>query len=50
MLKKFKKHYQAEVNNMAAAEGIIKEYKEKIPSLLIDIWKTTGFGKYNKVL
>lgn len=50
MLEKFKKHYQAEVNNMAAAEGIIKEYKEKIPSLLIDIWKTTGFGKYNKLL
>lgn len=50
MLEKFKEHYQAEADNIIASENIIKEYEEKVPSLLIDIWKTTGFGKYDNGL
>lgn len=50
MLEKFKKHYQAEADNTIASEELIKKYEEKVPSLLIDIWKTTGFGKYNNGL
>ncbi len=50
MLEKFKKHYQAEVDNTIASEELIEKYQGKVPSLIIDIWRTTGFGKYNKGL
>jgi hypothetical protein len=50
MLEKFKKHYQVEVGNTVPSEALIEKYKEKVPSMLIDIWRTTGFGKYNKGL
>ncbi|WP_445456412.1 T6SS immunity protein Tdi1 domain-containing protein [Flavobacterium sp. HNIBRBA15423] len=48
MLENFKNHYHAEANNILASEELINEYKEKVPKLLIDIWTTTGLGKYNK--
>lgn len=47
MLEQFNNHYQAVSNNTIASEELVNEYKEKIPSLLVDIWQTTGFGKYN---
>lgn len=47
MLEKFRQQYQADIQNMIASEELIQKYEGKIPSLLIDIWKTTGFGKYN---
>lgn len=50
MLANFKKHYQADANNVIASEELINEYKDKVPALLIDIWKTTGLGKYNNGL
>lgn len=49
-VEQFNKHYRAGANNIIASEAIINEYKEKVPSLLIDIWETTGFGKYNNGL
>lgn len=50
MLEKFNKYYKADVDNSIASEELIVKYKEKVSSLLIDIWRTTGFGKYNKGL
>lgn len=50
MLEKFKEQYQAEAGNAIAAEELINLYGEKVPAILIDIWKTTGLGKYNKGL
>lgn len=50
MLEKFKEHYKVEMDNMRASDELIKKYEDKVPSVLIDIWKTTGFGKYNKGL
>lgn len=50
MLEKFKEQYQTETSNAILSEKLITEYKEKVPSLLIEIWKTTGFGKYNNGL
>lgn len=50
MIEKFKEHYKVETGNTIVSEELIKKYQKKVPSLLIDIWKTTGFGKYNKGL
>jgi len=50
MLEKFNKYYQVEANNSKASNETTEQYKGKVPSLLIDIWKTTGFGKYNNGL
>ena len=50
MLEKFKEHYQPSSGNTIASEELINEYKEKVPELLLEIWKTTGFGKYNNGL
>jgi hypothetical protein len=47
MLEKFKNHYQPSGECVFASEEIIKQYQNKVPDLLIEIWKTTGFGKYN---
>lgn len=47
MLQKFKTYYQPSPNCIPASEEIIKQYQGKVPSLLIEIWKTTGLGKYN---
>ena len=50
MLEHFKKHYQPNADYTLATDEVINEYKDKVPSLLIDIWKSTGFGKYNNGL
>lgn len=50
MLEKFKEHYQPSAGNTIASEELIKEYQEKVPGLLLEIWTTTGFGKYNNGL
>ena len=50
MLEQFKKHYQPNSDNTIVSDELINEYKEKVPYLLIEIWKTTGFGKYNNGL
>ncbi|MNJ91997.1 GAD-like domain protein [compost metagenome] len=47
MLEKFKAHVQPDANCTPASEEIIQKYQEKIPESLIEIWKTSGFGKYN---
>lgn len=47
MIENFKAQYQAEAGNTIASDELIHEYKDKVPDLLIDIWKTTGLGKYN---
>lgn len=48
MIDEFKEHFRVEVGNTIATKELIKKYKHKVSSLLIDIWETTGFGKYNK--
>jgi hypothetical protein len=48
MLEKFKNNYKPSSNCVFPSEEIIKEYKNKVPDLLIEIWKTSGFGKYNE--
>ncbi|MDR7212336.1 T6SS immunity protein Tdi1 domain-containing protein [Flavobacterium piscis] len=48
MLEKFKNRYQPSSNCIFPSEEIIKEYKNKVPDLLIEIWRTTGLGKYNE--
>ena len=30
-----------------ASEALIKSYSQKLPSALIELWKTKGLGKYN---
>ncbi len=50
MLELFNNHYQPSSGNTIATEELINEYKEKVPELLLEIWKTTGFGKYNNGL
>lgn len=50
MTPKFSDRYKAEAGNTIASEELIQKYKKKVPAFLIDIWKTTGFGKYNKGL
>ena len=50
MLEKFNKHFQPGSDNTTASDELINEYKAKVPSLLINIWQTTGFGKYNNGL
>lgn len=47
MLDQFYNHYKPAVNCVKASEETIAKYKDKVPSLLIDIWTKTGFGKYN---
>jgi hypothetical protein len=47
MLENFKTTYQPSSDCKAASEEIIKQYENKVPESLIEIWKTSGFGKYN---
>ena len=48
MPEKFKNHYQLSGERVFPSEEIIKEYQNKVPDLLIEIWRTTGLGKYNE--
>jgi hypothetical protein len=47
MLENFKTVYQPGSDCKPAPEEIIKQYENKVPESLIEIWKTSGFGKYN---
>ena len=47
MLENFKKHFQPGADCIPASEETIEKYKNKVPESLIEIWKTSGFGKYN---
>lgn len=47
MLEKFKDYYQPSSSCVIVSEEIIKEYEKKVPNLLIDLWRTSGIGKYN---
>ena len=47
MLENFKLHYRPDAGCVAASVEIIEQYQDKIPGSLIEIWKTSGFGKYN---
>lgn len=49
-MKDFYNAFKATGTSEKVSEEIIKEYKEKVPSLLIDIWKEHGFTKYNQGL
>ena len=46
-MKKFKEIFKIQENIIPVSESIIEKYKEKVPDLLIDLWKSDGFGKYN---
>ena len=50
MLKNFNNTYKPSANCEIASAEIIREYAGKVPDLLIDLWKTSGFGKYNNGL
>lgn len=46
-MEKFNHYYKPSSNCVIVSEEFIKQYEGKVPNLLIDIWKTTGIGKYN---
>lgn len=47
MLENFKSNYQPAEDCIPASAEVIERYKDKVPESLIEIWKTSGFGKYN---
>ncbi len=47
MLENFNSFYKASKDCQPATTEIINQYKTIIPDDLIEIWQTTGFGKYN---
>lgn len=47
MLENFKSNYQPAEDCTPASAEIIERYQQKIPESLIEIWKTSGLGKYN---
>jgi hypothetical protein len=49
-MKQFRKLFTIQQNATPATEGVINEYKGKLPEALIDLWKSDGFGKYNNGL
>lgn len=49
-MKRFIETLRIKENNSPTLDSIIKVCKDKIPQLLIDLWKSKGFGKYNKGL
>jgi hypothetical protein len=50
MLEKFKSYYTPDEGCTPASAETIERYREKVPESLIEIWKTSGFGKYNNGL
>lgn len=46
-MQKFKNQYKIQNNPTPVSEEILKEYKDKVPKALLDLWKQNGFGKYN---
>jgi len=49
-MEKFKQVFKIEENSKAVSNNTINEYEKKVPQLLIDLWKSDGFGKYNNGL
>lgn len=49
-MKKFKEAFKIEENTIPVSRNILEEYREKVPHLLINLWKSDGFGKYNNGL
>lgn len=49
IMKKFRETFKPE-NITPAPHTILEEYSEKVPQLLIELWKSDGFGKYNNGL
>lgn len=47
MLENFKKEFKPAADCIPASAEILDVYKNKVPESLIEIWKTSGFGKYN---
>jgi hypothetical protein len=50
MLENFKTYFQPDADCVPAAEETIRQYAGKVPASLIEIWKTSGFGKYTNGL
>lgn len=50
MLENFNKYYQPGSDCTPASQAVIDLYANKVPDLLLDLWKTTGLGKYNNGL
>ncbi|AUP78749.1 T6SS immunity protein Tdi1 domain-containing protein [Flavivirga eckloniae] len=46
-MKKFTNLFKPQQNVSPVSEDIIEEYKEKVPQLLIDLWRSNGHAKYN---
>lgn len=46
-MKKFNEVFKPQGNGTAVSDEIIKEYQEKVPQSLVDLWKSDGLGKYN---
>lgn len=46
----FSKCFKTSGKMTLPSEDIIEEYKAKVPSYLIDLWKKNGFGNYNNGL
>ncbi len=49
-LENFLKIYKAEKDITPVTDEILEEYRNKVPEVLINLWKSNGFGKYNKGL
>ncbi len=50
MLQKFITAYRPNTNCTIATPEIVEEYKNKIPDVLLYLWKNHGFGKYRNGL
>lgn len=47
MLENFKQLYKISDNFTPVPTETLEAYENKVPSLMIDLWKSDGFGKYN---
>jgi len=47
MLENFNTYFQPAADCIPASQAVIDLYQEKVPGLLLDLWKTTGLGNYN---
>ncbi len=47
MMNVFRETFKIQTNAIPAPNSVIKTYKEKVPKLMIDLWTSDGFGKYN---
>lgn len=46
-MEKFKAIYQIDEGAAVADQDMITSYQNKVPGLLLDLWKSDGIGKYN---